>query len=271
MPESGRTRRRCIFCGGRPLNREHVWPDWYAKLVKHRGSLHRTSSGRPPTVTKRLKERVKKVCKEGCDVCATGCNGGWMGDLEGRISRLLGEMALTAPNRSVRLSETVQETLARWAVKTALVMDHVIGDGPSIHPEVARHFYELQNPGPATAVGLAAYLGTTKIAHAQQVELVEDTNHPLTTFVEGGDLDDAEARYSPFVITTFTLYRVVFQVLTYWGRPRVPLRRGPDWEDRIIRIWPPLSPTVEWPANALAFDDAALEGFCSGVFFGPGS
>jgi hypothetical protein len=88
--------RSCVFCGGTPLTREHVFPRWLARVLPAQdrwrgqdlavvGGESITSSDLPVT-TRRMGEpfpdsTVARVCAR--------CNNGWMNDLE-EASRSLG-------------------------------------------------------------------------------------------------------------------------------------------------------------------------------------
>jgi hypothetical protein len=63
--------------------------------------------------SKRLESRVKHVCG--------GCNQGWMSRLEEAAKPIL--MPMMFDNLPLVLSPSDQWTLARWAVKTALMVD----------------------------------------------------------------------------------------------------------------------------------------------------
>src|ERR1035437_3729482 len=82
--ESQSSARACVWCGGRPVTAEHVWPQWIAKYVP--GTEIRAehyvvveAEGEDEAVEFRG-ERVPFTTEANC-VCKP-CNEGWMAELE---------------------------------------------------------------------------------------------------------------------------------------------------------------------------------------------
>jgi hypothetical protein len=126
--------RSCIFCGGTPVTREHVWPQWLARHLGPDSALHADQGANLHPV-----DRVRKI--EGTPVmvefselrgnsmrksdhvvkaaCGT-CNSGWMARLETACKPiLLRQMS----DRDARLSEEEVRILARWLIKTTAIFE----------------------------------------------------------------------------------------------------------------------------------------------------
>jgi hypothetical protein len=147
----------CVFCGGKPLSREHVVPVWAKRLVAVEGPLATTrdvlgSEGRfrDGWTPRALELVVRKIC--------TACNNGWMADLERRIAPLMGPM-IASPFASGRLRARDIDLISAWITKTVLVSDLVTRvDGIEvIQPWEYHWFYEHQLRFPDSAGWLAAY------------------------------------------------------------------------------------------------------------------
>lgn len=153
-------KRRCIFCGGGPLTREHVFGEWFRKLVG-------INEPRPGSVTHHVPgsaiehdfeaipsaRTARVVCQE--------CNNGWMSRLEQEASIILTPLL---QGQSGTLSNADLETLARWAFKTAYVLDAASPGSGASFP--ATHRYALRERGelPArSAVWMTTWPGTTTI------------------------------------------------------------------------------------------------------------
>jgi hypothetical protein len=114
----------CVFCGGKPLSREHVVPEWARRLVavdapvtSTRDILGREGRFRDGWATGRsLEVVVRKVCR--------ACNNGWMADLERRAAPLLAPM-IASPSATGRLSARDIDLISVWITKTVLVADLV--------------------------------------------------------------------------------------------------------------------------------------------------
>lgn len=112
--------RRCVFCGGGPISREHFWPawaadvlpsggiptydDWYAQIDPSRPAAPadvRTFKRPGGTNTRKL----KTVCR--------GCNSGWMS-----VQEVTSRPILTALARgeAITLDSGMQDVLTRWIV-----------------------------------------------------------------------------------------------------------------------------------------------------------
>ena len=117
----------CIFCGGKGLTKEHLWPKWMRPIIvfntegEHK-RLRTTLKSIWPTSLVEKKTEDKTLQGSGINwrlriVCQT-CNGGWMSKVEHNtkpvIQGLLDETIRT-------LDEEQQAKLAFWAtVRTAV-------------------------------------------------------------------------------------------------------------------------------------------------------
>ena len=62
-------------------------------------------------------------------------------------------------------------------------------------------------------------------------------------------------------LTTFTVFRAVFQVLGLLQGEWAPIKTTPELKPFLIRLWPPTGKSVAWPRGGLAFDNRGLEDF----------
>jgi hypothetical protein len=129
----------CVFCGddSARLTDEHVFADWITDFYTARaGKLPygTVEMGTPSSEPKQFRavpfQQVVKI------VCAR-CNNGWMASLEDRVKPYLSKMLV---GQSVRLRSNAQRDLARWCVKTVMVMEHFNPKDPLIP---AAHYSDL--------------------------------------------------------------------------------------------------------------------------------
>jgi hypothetical protein len=111
--------RRCIFCDGSPVSREHVLPEWFRKMVNidepRPGSVTHHTPGNPTEIDFEaipVSRTAKVVCES--------CNNGWMSQLEAKAAVILTPLL---QGQSGQLSEDDLAVLAQWAFKTAYVID----------------------------------------------------------------------------------------------------------------------------------------------------
>ena len=121
------TAARCVFCGAPGTSREHVFASWIAALFADATPFTLTKSlGRTNVTTKDLGVSLRAACAK--------CNNEWMSEFEVRAKPVLvpamrGEQASWAQDD--------QERVARWALKTALMLDR---SRPEPYATLAEHF-----------------------------------------------------------------------------------------------------------------------------------
>jgi hypothetical protein len=149
--------------------------------------------------------------------------------------------------QTVELSEADQATAAFWAVKTALVLQHVHGKGlQAVPPEVFHRFYQEQRPPPFAQVWIGRYIGQRYATHyhhrAQRLELEG---------VAGGP-EDPNA-----YLATFGVGQLVFQVFDHFLEEDVTLIARSLAYKGVRRIWPSQG-SVLWP-GPFVFNEAGIK------------
>jgi hypothetical protein len=136
--------RKCIFCGGRPLAGEHVWPQWMHPLLPKLENpekvqayyvLRQERLVRPPmkktqpghTYTK----KIRNVCKK--------CNETWMSAIEEQAISVLTPILQGMP---VTLTVEFQQVLAAWIALKVMVIDQEDGHDGVIPIEAREKFME---------------------------------------------------------------------------------------------------------------------------------
>jgi hypothetical protein len=122
-----RPQKRCIFCGGKPTTKEHIWSEWMhpylptesdarnevSKVFAQKNSpasLPAVSHARPgPVKTK----RIRVVCGM--------CNNGWMSRLETTVKPIILPLI---QGKVCTLDEEGQALLARWIAVKAIVTEY---------------------------------------------------------------------------------------------------------------------------------------------------
>jgi hypothetical protein len=146
--------RTCIFCGGEPVTREHLWPDWVRRKVQidapFRYDMVEEEDGediggfhfeQPP-----FDQTVRAVCAR--------CNNGWMSAAESAVKPVLDGLL---EYRGRRLHRREQRELATWALMKAAVFDALHRDRPAVIEAHRQHLYAEREPPPS---GLWVWLAT---------------------------------------------------------------------------------------------------------------
>ncbi|MDX6582613.1 MAG: hypothetical protein QOI10_1797 [Solirubrobacterales bacterium] len=204
------------------MTREHVWPDWLRRRVsvsdavahrqvfEHHGQTirERDWSAQP------FKMTVRAVCR--------ACNNGWMHELEHQAESLLGPML---DGRGKALHRDGQASLARWALKTALMFDQAsAADARAFSDRYYRELPDGRDPPPGTWVFMTAYEG--QLWGVSAVVAVETT-------MAGQPPPDGHN----FVTRTFSMDKVVFQVVETTNPGLVEMTLNFP-EPNIHRLWP---------------------------------
>lgn len=116
---------RCVFCGAEGgLTNEDVLPRWLLKALEDASVtgtvVYRQSKGHlgdAPAVHSRQGRSLETKARA---VCAA-CNNSWMSQIEQSVSTILPGLI---EGRRTLLSAEGQEALARWSVKTILMLQH---------------------------------------------------------------------------------------------------------------------------------------------------
>ncbi len=226
------TSRVCLFCPNPGGNKEDAWPLW---LISSVGADSKSPTEYWNTVTAPPKRwagpkfTMKKICRE--------CNNGWMSRLEQAVKPTMGSLV---NDISMPLDEEQQRLLARWATKTAMVIEGVKQEKNNFYTAAQRsEFRTTLIPPLETAVWLGRCSQSNNL-HGEARKL--RVSNPTAT----NPLEDGCA-------TTFVTGRLVMQVLSVKRRPdamygslRLRIRSGP-WESKLVQVWPIEKQRVDWP------------------------
>ena len=235
----------CVFCGGTPVTREHLWPDWLRREVEIRqGFEHRIeqeADGRETRditfTTPPFNQVVKAVCAK--------CNGGWMSAIEAGAKPILQDL-IHAQGRALDADD--QRKLATWGFLKACVFDELHPNERVVPVEHRRRLYTYKSP-PAT--GSAIWIGT--------YEALEVGHYAYQGLKVGrGGLPDPE---TPNVyIVTITVGALITQV----AGSLLPELSFDDLEFpselHVAKTWPPNDDDIELPQNHVMNHDT-LVGF----------
>ncbi len=230
--------RRCIFCGGKPVTKEHIYGAWLTPLFPRPSGKRMYEDMTSPIGSVRIKHprryplsldhQVKQVCKS--------CNGGWMSSLETSVGDIIPTI-----HRGTKHSITPEEQtlLASWASKTAVAIQYM--DSNPIVPKYRRKWmFDYHTPPPDTSVWIARYDGAS-IAGGQTVDLffhMKMKPKPLS-FPHGQAV-------------CFSVGSLVFAVLSIYiknvaVRPQFPVNLA----KHLFPIWPQRIQNLSWPRTGL--------------------
>jgi hypothetical protein len=225
----------CIFCGGKPLTREHLWPRWLRDYfgtshLPHRYGAAASSSndvvdwnGPPATKTARLL----------CNVC----NNDWGSRLEDAAKLLLLPMIQGHPKR---LSQSSQRTATLWLAKTLMVMDRSHRRTTFVPEKDLRSLRAHDDLRTPAVAWISAYSGAQYAATA------------VTTPTETGDGWAGTIQVGELVMQMTTRNTVNGR---FAREANEVFRKTRGWN---VQIWPTAVVRRQWPPRH-AKDDPAFE------------
>jgi hypothetical protein len=252
--------RTCVFCGGEPVTREHIFPFWLRQAVGGgAGATHYRAAPNlaPPPVGEDLDYERSWIADDAQvvvrAVCAT-CNNTWMNDLDHAVEPIIVPLIR---NRADGVREEERTLLATWAAKIALLLEQtrVVSDltrrRSLVPPAAYRELYELRLP--------PAFVRLWMLRVSPPVIGVWWRSAPVP--VAWVDPDAARAIGAPNgSLTTLAAGMLGFQLLY---APMTPpyddlVRRRSDLGVEFMRLLWPLATSCEWPPAA-ALDRQRLE------------
>jgi hypothetical protein len=151
--------RRCAFCGGSGLTREHVIPRWLDNVLpeqaRYRGQDQATVLLHPERMIDgpHHREMVETFNSTTVKAVCGPCNNGFMNDIEADARPYLS--AMIRGNLAMSLAAEGVTAVATWAVKTSL-MAQLTGSEPAALEQVYGDFYATRRPTPECMVWAAA-------------------------------------------------------------------------------------------------------------------
>lgn len=243
-----------MFCGGRPLTNEHVWPDWIGRLFfgyepggRAPLSAHRVSSS---VGSERNRQWTAPSFTTKAKIVCDDCNHGWMSELENAAEPILTPML---QGKRLILDDEAQTIVARWLTKTAMMFQHTTPRRPI--PE--RHFRYLRDhlrPPPSSQVWLGARTAEdggviSGLQSSRLRPLPEDQNGPV---------------YNSYLVT-IGIAAFIGQVFGH-DIPRFDFQWGHEgrFASAVEQIWPAVEP-IKWPPKHIV---RSVEDFAKDPGFG---
>lgn len=143
-PEPPRT---CIFCGGAPISKEHVWAEWMRPYLPRGQGWQQVTAGQtdadiawqPGPLNRKGDARSQKL-----KVVCTPCNTGWMSCLQNETKPVLLPL-MTGDGDTIQHSGAA--TLAAWATMFALVYETSAPDY-KLHVDTERSVFKSEKHPP---------------------------------------------------------------------------------------------------------------------------
>lgn len=223
----------CIFCECPAGTLSYLWPEWLCRRFTDRFAAGDIGWRADDPFVERMRSEVDQTIDCVCEACIQG----WMHDLDGAVRLFLPKMV---DGEQTRLSPRKQALLARWAARTAAVMEYA-DDNPQRIPQAACAFLRRVGVHAGTQVLLGRSDGNA-IGLSHERDLFRRT------------VDGVE-RYMPQA--TFVIGSVFLQVLSDPWRDNPPTPVA-DTTRLLIPLVPVHRRRIDWPPPA-SIDDSLYD------------
>jgi hypothetical protein len=266
--------RRCIFCDGTGMSKEHIWSNWMKDLIpqndehgEYWGRLQRRRGSEaewtePPQSGARqgcvMQRKIKNVCK-------TTCNNGWMSRV---VERAKPHAERLIRGESFKMDRQAQTDLAAWLSITTIMQEFATPRGSTnerrqlIPAEHRRDLMANEAPPASWSIWIGNYEG-------QWWSPMGHYNIPIS-YSKGnlsGEQQPGEPPRHALTLTTFTLDHLLVHVFTSTHDEMIETYRSyidaASASAKLPRLWPLTDDTLDWPpprpfsdkeVDLLAFD-----------------
>jgi hypothetical protein len=209
---------KCVFCGGRPLTKGHIWPDWIDSILGSTALGHIQEEGVFYTFTPRFpKTDFSLIGKHGSagqrkprNTCLT-CNGGWMRHRE--------ELAMRPVTTLIRGERSLLSPLDQMATASLLCLISMriefLGTQRAVSPQERDYLRFNAIPSGSWHVWIARFDGPTPYEHwSRKYALRFDPklNDRL-------DPEHCNAYVTTYVLGKFCVHLVYFAINGFGGPP----------------------------------------------------
>jgi hypothetical protein len=212
------------------MTAEHLWSEWMGSLSQSKGFTFRQKDEHGKILKEWHSQSIDLTAKVVCEPC----NGGWMSRLENQYAK----PALTdliIGNKALTISQSRANSIALFAFKSAVIIDHMRRDKPPFFRRSARHEFRRALTIPdGVQMWLAGFLprGSGRF----------NTYYSDVSIDPRGRLD--------LYVCTYGVRHFVFQVVAarYAGIPSFSPK--PGFEYLAVPFWPELvniSQGRAWP------------------------
>lgn len=247
--------KKCLFCGGGKLSKEHIWSDWMKKILPPTPShgqqvFHSLIDNQNnriavqpymPEVRQgaQIQRKLRNVCRK--------CNSGWMG---GIVERAKPFAELLILDRPVHLNARAQTNLAAWIAIASIMAELTDVPTAGIPPGDYEIVMRTEAPPQDWTICLGRYAGTayapTRYRH-HGMGFYYEPSVPRPDAVVTAAADKVQ-------FTTYTLGALLVHAFSS-TRADISLRlRDRYTPANMVRIWPRTSDLISWPSSPVLGD-----------------
>lgn len=235
--------RKCIFCGKKPVTKEHIFGAWLSPLFPAPPGkqmfvdMGEFTKGQINNANRRFPQNLDLKVKQVC----SSCNNGWMSRLERKALEII--PALYTGEKS-SISPDDQSLLASWATKTAVTVRY-LEKQPLVPLRRREWLFQNHTPPSDTSVWIARYDGDG-IATIISKDL----------FIKGNQISLNRPNGQLVLFSIGSLFFIVLSMYLRDAKIRVEFPNLA--KEHLYQIWPSNGQNISWPQSGI--DDATRTG-----------
>ena len=241
----------CIFCGNKPLTKEHVWPRWLRSHIPY--DKDKFTSVTHDIYLEHVDGSAKKETGDpksrGIKVVCAACNSGWMSRLQEAVKPDLLNVILAEP---AVFGQAKQARLAAWCAMTAMTGEFLSkSDVVGISQQDRDYLKDKLSPPRRTwKIWMGKYgKGEWGDHRVQNLLPIVDEDSGISPNADNAP----NTQTTSFVIGQLYVHLISSPILDLIRR----IEFRPRYGQFLTQIWPLKSAIVHWPpANAISDDDA---------------
>jgi len=222
-----------VFCDRPAGSPEYAWPESLCRFLTDQLVVWSNDRAIDATILERTRIEVDQTIRGVCGSCSRG----WIQRLDEKVNPFLEPMIVGNPTP---LPQVRRRLLARWAAKTAVVME-CADESPIRTPRFASQYLRRIGVHPGTQVLVGKYDGEQQIL-----------SHERDLFSR---LVGAKKQY--LSQSSFVIGKTLIQVFSDPWRDSTP-ELADDAAQSLIALVPSHARTSDWPP-AVAIDDAGYD------------
>jgi hypothetical protein len=235
----------CIFCGGRPLSKEHIWPKWLRQYLSFDDDTYKSMTA---TIHRNGRDEVEK--KHGGDLRGRGvrcvcisCNSGWMSALQVKAKPVVESML---DGRHVVLNTSEQSAFAAWVAMAVITAEQMDKTRIAVQPSDRRWLYENQ----IAPLHWGIWIAKHKASAVWRPRLI---HHVIEFAKDGENIEDASRRSHNTQATTYKVGEVLIHAMSCDPFPNIvrDCRYDLMFPGKVARLWPAES-SIKWPLTTIS-------------------
>ena len=234
----------CIFCGGWPLSKEHIWAKWLRRHLSFDDVSHRSM-----TATMRPEGRSEFVKKHGGDIRGRGircvcepCNSGWMSALQEKAKPTVLRMLDGSP---FGIDRDAQSDLSAWVSMAVMAAEQMDKSRIAISASDRIWLYQQRSAPPDWGIWIARH----EISSTWKPIIIQNA---LRIAEDGVDLRNSGIRSHNTQSTTYKVGNIFIHAMSCAFADIVrDLRYDIMFPGKVFRIFP-WTANIDWPPGPIS-------------------